>query len=252
MKRINKKLLIFFGVILFLGFYLYIAHFLIYYRLGHSTVRYLDRQALYEIGGTQGDVASLVYIALGDSFSSGQGAKSYEESFPYLLAVDLAKDKKTKVILQNFSVPGVRSAQVVSGQLEQAISAKADIITLLIGTNDVHGGIDKEVFRKNYIKILDDLVQKTSAKIYIIGLPDAGRDGLLWPPYNYYFKYQTTEYNKIIKGLASDYDLTYIDLENSLQSKVQDEDAYYSPDSFHPSAEGYQLWAQIIYDSFYR
>ncbi|MDQ5970522.1 MAG: Adventurous gliding motility protein, partial [Patescibacteria group bacterium] len=76
--------------------------------------------------------------------------------------------------------------------------------------------------------------------------------GLLWPPYNFYFKYQTTEYNKIIKGLASDYDLTYIDLENSLQSKVQDEDAYYSPDSFHPSAEGYQLWAQIIYDSFYR
>lgn len=252
MKRINKKLLIFFGVILFLGFYLYIAHFLIYYRLGHSEVKYLNRQALYEIGDTQGDSASLVYVALGDSFSSGQGAKSYEESFPYLLAVDLAKDKKTKVILQNFSVPGVRSAQVVSGQLEQAISAKADIVTLLVGTNDMHGGIDKELFKKNYIKILDELVIKTSAKIYIIGLPDTGRDGLLWPPYNYYFSQQTAQYNEIIKGLADDYALTYVDLENSLKSKVQDDDAYYSPDSFHPSAAGYKLWAQIIYDSFNR
>lgn len=252
MKRINKKLLILLGVIVFLGFYLYLAHFLIYYRLGHSAVKYLDRQAVYEIGDTQGDSASLVYLALGDSFSAGQGATSYQESFPYLLAVDLAKEKNTKVILKNFSVPGVRSAQVVSGQLEQALSAKADIITLLVGTNDLHGGIDKEVFKKNYIKILDELVQKTSAKIYVIGLPDTGTDGLLWLPYNYYFRYQITEYNQIIKALASDYALTYIDLENFLQSAVKDDDTYYSLDSFHPSAEGYQLWAQIIYDSFDR
>jgi lysophospholipase L1-like esterase len=248
-KKINKKILIFLALILFLGFYLYLAHFLIYYRLGHSAVKYVDRQAIYDIGGNSGDSTSLVYVALGDSFSSGQGASVYEESFPYLLALALAKDSKTNVILKNFSYPGVRSSQLINEQLAQAISNQPDVVTLLIGTNDVHGGVDEEVFKKNYVYILDQLVQKTSAKIYLIGLPNAGTDGLLWLPYNYYFRYQTKEYNKIIKALALDYGLVYIDLEDATK-QASKEHNYYSKDLFHPSAFGYQLWAQIIYDSF--
>ncbi len=247
MKKIkNKKLLIFLLIILLGGIYLYLAHFFIYYRLGHSDLLDVERQAVYDIGDSQASSATLVYVALGDSFTAGRGASSYQESFPYLLAEKLAKDKSAKITLKNFSSSGVRTSQLIAGQLDQAISAKPDIITLLIGTNDVHGNIKEAVFQKNYIYILDQLVQKTPAKIYLIGLPNNGTDGLLWPPYGYYFRQKTKAYNQIIQGLAEDYGLTYIDLEKGLV-ELSEQDGYYSQDLFHPSTAGYQLWSQIIY-----
>ncbi len=246
----HKNLLLLLLIILLIGIYLYLAHFFIYYRLERAHITVFNRQAIYTLGDNQTNSTSLVYAALGDSFTNGLGADQYEESYPYLLAEKLAQAKQTKITLSNFSYSGARTKQLITEQLNQAIATKPNIITLLIGTNDVHGGISQADFEKNYEYIVDRLTKETSAKIYLLGLPNVGTNGLLWPPYNYYFRQKTQAYNNIIQTLAQKYNLTYIDLETPTTLASKKNLGFYSKDSFHPSALGYELWTQIIYDNF--
>lgn len=244
LQLIYKKLRIFLAIILVFGIYLYLAHFSIYYRLEQAHLQAPQRQAVYTVGD-EAMTTNLVYVALGDSLTSGVGLSQYEESFPYLLAEKLAQTKKTKVVLQDFSYPGARTSHLINDQLTKALASQADIITILIGTNDVHGGISLEDFEKNYHYILAELVQKSSAQIYLLGLPNVGSNRLLLPPYNYYFRNKTKNFNQVIKNLADSYQLTYIDLESlTLDNKKGDD--YYAPDLFHPRPAVYKLWAQTI------
>ncbi|MFA6467050.1 MAG: SGNH/GDSL hydrolase family protein [Patescibacteria group bacterium] len=248
----NKKILVALIVVLGLAIYLYLAHFSIYYKLGHTDLRPTDRHIDYTITSSQENSVDFIYVALGDSLASGVGVDKYEDSYPYLLAEKIAAASDKTISLKNFSFPGAKTSQVISNQLSQAISAEPDMITILIGTNDVHGNISLDKFKKNYDYILEKLTTTTKAEIYILGLPNIGTDKLLWPPYNYYFRQKTSDYNTIIKELADKYNLVYIDLEKVTLEEFNKDNKYYASDLFHPSALGYDIWAQIIYGNIYK
>jgi lysophospholipase L1-like esterase len=97
---------------------------------------------------------------------------------------------------------------------------------------------------------LAQLTQRTKAKIYVINIPRLGATSAVLPPLDYYFDRETDSYNKIIAALAAQYQVSYIDLNTPVKAKFRFDGAHYAADSFHPSAVGYQLWADIIYDSF--
>lgn len=229
--------------------YLLLANYLIYYRIQQAGLVLPDTKHIYIIGNNMTNSTSLVYAALGDSLTSGVGAEKYQESYPYLVAQKLSQRKNSQIDLKTFSYPGARTNDLIRDLLDPAIATKPDIVTLLIGTNDVHGNVGLESFGKNYEYILERLTKEAHAKIYIINLPNIGADELMLPPYNYYFKKRTQAYNKIIKSLAEKYNLHYIDLNEPTLADSKKNDGYYSRDLFHPSAKGYNIWAQIIYDN---
>jgi lysophospholipase L1-like esterase len=90
------------------------------------------------------------------------------------------------------------------------------------------------------------LIEKTSAKIYLINLPYLGTDTLIWPPYNLYFDARTKEFNEAIAGVAKEYDLPLVDIYQT-KAAFQSDRSYYAEDQFHPSAKGYEFWANLIY-----
>lgn len=249
MKKHRKIKIYFIIPAVVLAVYLLLANYSIYYRIHQAGLLMPDIKRDYMLTNSTAKSNHLVYAALGDSLTSGVGATKYEESYPYLLASKLADGKNIQVELKTFSYPGARTGDLIKDLLDPAVDAKPDIITLLIGTNDIHGNIGLENFRKNYDYILGRLTGGTEAKIYAVGLPDLGSDELLFPPYNYYFAKQTEAYNAVIKSLAEKYGCQFIDLNSLTLSASKKNDGYYSNDLFHPSAKGYNLWAQIIYDN---
>lgn len=70
--------------------YLALAHFLIFYRIKTAGLRAPDRQEAYLIGQDKTMAENLLYAALGDSLTAGVGASKYEQSYPYLVAENLA------------------------------------------------------------------------------------------------------------------------------------------------------------------
>ncbi|MFA6215410.1 MAG: SGNH/GDSL hydrolase family protein [Patescibacteria group bacterium] len=191
------------------------------------------------------DLKSIKYAALGDSLTAGVGTGDFQETLPYLIAAQLAK--KNDVSLANLGMPGAKTEDVINYQINQAIALAPDYITLFIGINDIHGLVSAKSFETNLQKIINRLASETKAKIIIINVPYLGAANLILPPWNFYFNQKTKHFNEIIKKLSSEKSLCYIDLYQPTKNQLQNDQKFYSPDLFHPSAYGYQLWSAIIY-----
>lgn len=235
------------GVLIFFIALAWYLHASIYWDLGKAGIGEPSDIHEYTLGKGKGE--PLVYAAIGDSLTAGVGVSRYSESYPYLIAEKLASTTRSAVVLAPFAVPGVRSSYVLDYFIEPVIARKPDIVTLFIGVNDIHGNIPIAIFNQNYTKILTRLTTETTARIFVINLPDIGTPKLISFPYRYYFDLKAEEYNTIIKKLAAEFNVTYIDL-YSAHAPYALEQRYYAADSFHPNALGYTLWADAIYANF--
>ena len=236
------------GIILIIvaAVYLNRAYAYIYNHIDEANLKIPDHNISYLVANNKAASSSLTYVALGDSLSAGVGANEFNESFPYLLAQYFAGNDY-KIILKKRAIPGFKTRDIMTSLLSSTIKDDPDIITLLIGVNDIHGQISKNEFEKNYDYILSRLTKETRAKIYIINIPYIGADNLILPPYNFLFDYQTKQYNEVISNLAVKYSVKYIDLYTMTEELFKMNGPHYAADFFHPSSQGYKIWADLIY-----
>lgn len=229
--------------------YLWASHYHIYHRISAVGLKAVSQGSLYIAGSDKATARNLTYAAIGDSLTAGVGTRKYEESFPYVLTQTLAERRGEKIILNNFSYSGAKTSDLLTNLLPRVPATKPNFITLLVGTNDVYGGVSAKVFKENYRQILERLTGETKAEIYVISLPFLGSPELLFKPYNYYYYSRIKDFNQIIRELAADYNLEYIDLATPALAEAKANRSYYAADLFHPSAAGYKFWAEIIYDN---
>jgi len=225
--------------------YLNRAYAHIYQVIGRVGLKPVEGQVTYIINNMA--TITLNYTALGDSLSAGAGTDNYQEILPYLLAEKMSGGNQ-KVILKNRSIPGLETGGLIADLLPEAMADNADIVTVMIGVNDIHNKVSATQFRRNYEKILSSLKQNSQTKIYVINIPFIGADSLLSPPYQALFDSRTRRFNEIIQDLSIKYDVKYIDLYTPTVELFKRSGNHYSSDLFHPSAAGYKLWADIIYD----
>lgn len=180
---------------------------------------------------------NIKYVALGDSLTAGIGVSDYKSSLPYLIAL---KIPSYKVELINLAYAGATSKDVLIHQIPKAISAKPDLITLLIGVNDIHNLVSSKMFENNLTQTIKAL-KDTHTKIYLLSVPYLGSDKIVRFPYNLILDLKTKQFNNVIRKLSTDYGVRYIDLYYLSKSA-----SFYSSDQFHPGEEGYKEWAKII------
>ncbi len=225
------------------GAYLYLSYGHIYRKIGNARLHFPDVKHSYMIpSNVKG--SDETYVSLGDSLTAGVGVDDYTESYPYLLAQKLSKTEK--VSLMNFSYPGAKTADVIA-VLPDAVASDPQIVTLLIGVNDIHAKVPVTTFEQRYRTVVDTLTKETDAKIYLISIPYIGSNTLLLPPFDSYFRYKTGEFNEVIRRIAAEYKVPYIDIATPTQVAFEKDGPLYAADSFHPSAAGYKLWSDIIY-----
>jgi lysophospholipase L1-like esterase len=225
--------------------YMWFGYANIYNRIKAGGLKVVDSQYVYTFNSTFSQ--EIKYAALGDSLTAGVGTNNYEESYPYLLAEELSKNNK--VILKDFSLLGARTEDLIDKDLlKMAIEDKPNMVTLLIGVNDVRENISEEEFKSNYTYIVKELINNTDAKIYLISIPFIGSNTLYLPPYDWYFDDRTIKFNNIIKEISSENNLTYIDIATPTELIFKKDGIYYSIDSFHPNKDGYKILEQLIYD----
>jgi lysophospholipase L1-like esterase len=203
-------------------------------------------QKTYTLGESDINNAK-TYVAVGDSLTAGTGVSRYEESYVYLLAQKLSVHNKINLHVEALS--GATATHVTELLLDPTIKKNPDIVTILIGINDVHGIVSKQEFAVQYKKILERLTQETDAEIYSIAISYMGDKSLILPPYRVYFDKRIRDFNTVIQELSQEYNVKYVDVYTPTK-KASLQREYYSEDLFHPSALAYSLWAQLIYDTF--
>jgi lysophospholipase L1-like esterase len=193
------------------------------------------------------DSTSISWLALGDSYTIGQGVNTAER-FP-AQTLELLKSRSIKTAQLTY----VATTGWTSAQLDKSISqqnlAYYDFVTVLIGVNDQFQGIDTSTYSKNFKSILNRAILATrgeSQHVLVLSIPDYS----LTPEGK---KLDTTKikreidlFNRLNKNLANNFKCQYLDI-TVLGREAKSNPSWVARDGLHPSAVAYKNWANRIF-----
>ena len=117
---------------------------------------------------------SIRYLALGDSYTIGTGLEDEAQNFPSLLAKRLTEETGVDVTLVNLGVNGYTTADLIREELPVARASSPEIVTVLIGANDIVQGSDEASYRRRLQQIytfVRELGLSTN-RVLSISIPD--------------------------------------------------------------------------------
>lgn len=151
----------------------------------------------------------------------------------------------------DLGISGNQTKDLVERLQRDFIDIQPDIVSILIGINDVwHHAADKnwipnEIFEERYKIILKSIKEKTNAKIMMM-------EPFLIPVEDkLFFREDLAPKIEIIRKLAREYADAYLPTDGLLQSAfIGDEPTSYAADGVHPTAKGAdyigKLYAEYI------
>lgn len=189
------------------------------------------------------------YLALGDSYTIGEGVKE-SERYPIQL-----KDKLKEAGINLNEVNIIAKTGWTSDELNAAIdkqnpNSDYDLVTLLIGVNNQYRGRDTANYRDEFAALLERAIGFTSSKenVIVISIPDWG----VTPFAKEKGKDQqqvTTEidiFNKINLEETLKRNIEYLDVTDISREALNDL-SLLAEDGLHPSGKMYSLWVDRIY-----
>jgi lysophospholipase L1-like esterase len=189
----------------------------------------------------------LRFVALGDSYTIGTATRSPRDRWPNRLVARLGGDPPVLELVANLAVNGYTSRDVIERELPALGAARPDVVSLLIGVNDVVQGVTPPTYRANVVAILDELTARLpNERIFTIATPD------------YTVTPQGTAYgdpvrqsagiravNAILRELAVARGISFVDI-HDVSLRAATDRSLVADDGLHPSAAQYALWVDRI------
>lgn len=187
------------------------------------------------------------YVAIGDSYSIGEGATA-QQAWPQLLADDLTTNGIATTLVANPGKTGWTTQQAIDYELPVLQASDPDFVTILLGVNDYVQGVSTDTFQQHFQLILDQSIALVGANhVVVLTIPD-----YTVTPTGQHFGDPVThvigiqKFNDIIKQLAADQSVQVIDLFPTSQAMETDA-TLVAADGLHPSAKAYAVWERLIY-----
>lgn len=188
----------------------------------------------------------LGYIAIGDSYTIGQGINE-EDRWPNVLTRHL-QEKGIKInLLANPAVSGYTVRDAIEIELPVVEMIKPDFVTVLIGANDNFIERSEDDYRADLAELLNKLQPMLSnpKNIILVTIPDYSKSPALQEGAAEGLSDFIARYNEIIKEEAGKRDLPVADIFPVSQTMTGSDD--YTPDDLHPSVQGYAKWEKVIF-----
>jgi lysophospholipase L1-like esterase len=193
------------------------------------------------------------YVALGDSYTIGTSVAEAER-WPNQLAARLEDARTGKEVgvrpvdlVANLGVNGFTSGDVIAFELPVLEALAPELVSLLIGVNDVVQGVSVASYRGNVAAILDVLVALVgSGRALAITTPDytvtpAGAD--YGDPEAQAAGIRTV--NAVLSDEARRRDVVVVDIHDISLAAAMDR-TLVARDGLHPSGTQYSLWVDRI------
>lgn len=183
------------------------------------------------------------YVALGDSYTIGTSVAA-AESWPSQLAarVDALE------LVANLAVNGYTSLDVVERELPELARLKPELVTLLIGVNDVVQGVPDAEYAGNVALILDRLLEIVPAEgIVCVATPDYSltpRGGDFGDPIQQ--SERIVRVNAILREGCEQRRIAFVPDTFEISQRVADSPELIASDGLHPSGTQYRLWTDAI------
>jgi acyl-CoA thioesterase-1 len=186
------------------------------------------------------------YVALGDSYTIGTSVEPAER-FPDQLVAALRGSATPLDLVANLGVNGYTTADLIRDELPALPGLAPELVTLLIGVNDVVQGFPLATYESNVAEILDVLLAALPAgRIVAISIPDytvtpAGAD--YGDPAERHDAIAAE--NAAMARLAGDHGIAFVDIFDLSLGAAQDR-ALVADDGLHPSGTQYRRWVDRL------
>ena len=186
------------------------------------------------------------YVALGDSYTIGEGVVA-SESWPSLLTGHLRERGIPIELVANPSVTGWTTAQLIEHELPVLEASSPTFATLLIGVNDWVQGVSPDDFQAR-LTVIVDRVRATLPdphRLLLVTIPDFS----VTPEAKRYARGrdiagEIAVFNDVILTTAKRTGLESVDVFPLSQRLSAPE--YLAADNLHPSAAAYAEWEALI------
>jgi acyl-CoA thioesterase I len=182
----------------------------------------------------------LRYVALGDSYTIGTSVTE-RERFPNQLVARLPQLE----LVANLGVNGFTSRDLIEVELPKLPALRPDVVTMLIGVNDVVQGVPSSTYRDNAAAILRELTALVGrARILVVTIPDytvTPQGASFGDPAQQ--SAGIRENNRIMTDVAGD--ITVVDIYRISLGAATDRSLVAS-DGLHPSGAQYAMWVDEI------
>jgi lysophospholipase L1-like esterase len=145
--------------------------------------------------------------------------------------------------LTNLCVSGATTADLLRDQLERGVAMNPDLVTVGIGINDIGHGLTLEQFSRNYEDILSTLREKTRAQIVVTNIPDVSNAPRIPGSLRSQYQQEIMRFSRRLEEIAARHGATVFDVYTITHEQLASHPEYFSADGFHPSDDGYELWA---------
>ena len=191
----------------------------------------------------------IVYVALGDSTGSGVGARNGG----YVLRLfNRLVERRPGSKLTNLCISGSTTEDLMRDQLQRSTEMNPDLVSVGIGINDIGHGLTIDRFARNYENILTTLREKTHAQIVVTNIPDISSAPRIPGAMRSQYQQQIISFNERLEEIAKRHGVTVFDMYTISKDELPSHPEYFSSDGFHPSDQGYELWAEQMWPSVAR
>lgn len=183
------------------------------------------------------------YVALGDSYTIGT-AVDVAERWPNLLAERMEEIE----LVANLGVNGYTTADLITDQLPRLDELRPELVSLLIGVNDVVQGVPDASYAANVAHILDDLTDRLARdRIVCVATPDYTRTprGAEYGNPDLQSD-RIVRINLILREACEVRGITFVPEIFEISQRATDEPSLVAEDGLHPSGEQYRRWVETI------
>jgi len=194
-------------------------------------------------GGGGGEVSALRYVALGDSYTIGTSVAEAER-WPNQLAgrideLDLAG---------NPAVNGFTSADLINDELPRLDALRPELVSVLIGVNDVVQGVPDSQYSGNVAIILEELLTRLPpSRILCIATPDytvTPSGAAFGDPAQQ--SDAIIRFNAILREACEHREVRFVPEIFEISQAALDDPSLVADDGLHPSGKQYSLWVDAI------
>lgn len=193
-----------------------------------------------------GAIQAIRYVAVGDSYTIGNGVRDVER-WPNILTKHLDEYGLHVELIANPSVSGYTVQDAIRNELPVVQETKPDFVTVLIGANDNFRDEDVKVYENDLKELLDGIQNALTKRdnLLLITIPDyskslAGKDYGAGEE----ISRGISQYNEVIKTQGRERGLRVVDIYPLSQTLTTDD--YFISDGLHPSGKGYIEWEKLI------
>jgi acyl-CoA thioesterase-1 len=187
------------------------------------------------------------YVALGDSYTIGTSV-SPAERWPERLVLVLGPPAEPALeLVANLGVNGYTSGDLIRSELPALDGLRPELVSVLIGVNDVVRGVSPSTYELNIERILGTLLARLAPeRIFAVAIPDytvtpAGAD----------YGDPLRQHDAIVAANATmarrcqDAGIAYVDTFD-LSLRAAADRTLVAGDGLHPSGAQYALWVERI------